>query len=265
LTPEYHLVGAQYSSAPQSMDSRIPRLARASTRSYNRVLSRLRLQPVFKIPSSSQPSTPKQRSPANSPSMSSVNGFRNSQQNMPQSSSGLGRVNSYYPQQNGSQTQLNEGGLMAGSSLGVGGLSPHQSPILPINRLSHRNSSQTISPARSPASTPGISGAASPISLTPSHSPSGGMLHSLPEETSHLPALPPMPSPWKPGRAALFRCWVPAREGIWLSDEELGRCEQELFRAGIWNYLIKGDVVWDCAIGNLTQGSNIGKLLFDGR
>ncbi|SPO21943.1 uncharacterized protein UTRI_01930_B [Ustilago trichophora] len=129
LLPEYALVGAEYARAPHKMDPRYPRLARATTRAYNRVLTRLRMQPHLHIPSGS--------------------------------------------------------------------------------------SSQGIS------------------------------------------------SPWKPGRAGFFRAWVPSTEaGGWLSDTELARCERELFIAGVWPHLQKGDVVWDCAVGD---ERNEGKYIFDGR
>ncbi|CAD6931560.1 unnamed protein product [Tilletia controversa] len=71
-----------------------------------------------------------------------------------------------------------------------------------------------------------------------------------------------LPSPWKPGRAALFQVWVPCSNGAWLTDEELTRCEAELFKAGIWNQLKRGDVVWDCA---LPDECNLGRLIFDGQ
>ena len=128
LMPEYALVGAEYARAPHKMDPRYPRLARATTRAYNRVLTRLRMQPEFRV-----------------------------------------------------------GGVQDGV----------------------------------------------------------------------------VKSPWKPGRAGLFRAWVPSREaGGWLSDTELARCERELFIAGVLPYLKKGDVVWDCAVGD---ERNEGKYIFDGK
>ncbi|CBQ71965.1 conserved hypothetical protein [Sporisorium reilianum SRZ2] len=135
LMPEYALVGAEYARAPHKMDPRYPRLARATTRAYNRVLTRLRMQPHFRVPSPSQ-------------------------------------------QQRGEVTQA-------------------------------------------------------------------------------------IKSPWKPGRAGFFRAWVPSQEaGGWLSDTELARCERELFIAGVLPHLQKGDVVWDCAVGD---ERNEGKYIFDGR
>ncbi|SJX61838.1 uncharacterized protein SRS1_12822 [Sporisorium reilianum f. sp. reilianum] len=135
LMPEYALVGAEYARAPHKMDPRYPRLARATTRAYNRVLTRLRMQPHFRVPSPSQ-------------------------------------------QQRGEVAQA-------------------------------------------------------------------------------------IKSPWKPGRAGFFRAWVPSQEaGGWLSDTELARCERELFIAGVLPHLQKGDVVWDCAVGD---ERNEGKYIFDGR
>lgn len=128
LVSEYKLVGAEYARAPHKMDPRYPRLARATTRAWNRVLTRLRMQPDYRSGSGSQ----------------------------------------------------------------------------------------------------------------------DGII-----------------SPWKPGRAGFFRAWVPSTEtGGWLSDTELARCERELFIAGVWPHLQKGDVVWDCAVGD---ERNEGKYIFDGR
>lgn len=128
LVSEYKLVGAEYARAPHKMDPRYPRLARATTRAWNRVLTRLRMQPDYR------------------------------------------------------------GG--SGSQHGI-------------------------------------------------------------------------TSPWKPGRAGFFRAWVPSAEaGGWLSDTELARCERELFIAGVLPHLQKGDVVWDCAVGD---ERNEGKYIFDGR
>ena len=127
LLSEYALVGAEYARAPHKMDPRYPRLARATTRAYNRVLTRLRMQPTLHVVKSDEP----------------------------------------------------------------------------------------------------------------------------------------VMSPWKPGRAGFFRAWVPSTEaGGWLSDTELARCERELFIAGVWPHLKKGDVVWDCAVGD---ERNEGKYIFDGR
>ncbi|KAK0531995.1 hypothetical protein OC834_002757 [Tilletia horrida] len=141
LMSEYALVSQAYLRDPQAMDPRMLTLARATTRAYNRVLSRLRAQPLFAIP----------------------------------------------PQRNG--TTDSSGVALNGTS-------------------------------------------------------------------------DALPSPWKPGRAALFQVWVPCASGSWLSDEELTRCEAELFKAGIWNHLKRGDVVWDCALG---EEGNMGRLIFDGQ
>ena len=42
----------------------------------------------------------------------------------------------------------------------------------------------------------------------------------------------------------------------------MARCERELFIAGVLPHLQKGDVVWDCAVGD---ERNEGKYIFDGR
>lgn len=136
LLPEYALVGAEWTRAPHKMDPRYPRIARASTRAYNRVLTRLRMQPNFRVPN-------------------------------------------------------------------------------PIKQQAGASAETTVM------------------------------------------------SPWKPGRAGFFRAWVPSAEaGGWLSDTELARCERELLIAGVLSHLKKGDVVWDCAVGD---ERNEGKYVFDGR
>lgn len=68
--------------------------------------------------------------------------------------------------------------------------------------------------------------------------------------------------PWKPGRAALFRVWVPTANSIWQSDEEVARCERELFLAGVWSFLQRGDIVWNVAMGD---ENNVGRMIFDGQ
>ncbi|GAC96211.1 hypothetical protein PHSY_003791 [Pseudozyma hubeiensis SY62] len=136
LLAEYALVGAEWTRAPHKMDPNYPRLARASTRAYNRVLVRLRMQPNFRVP-------------------------------------------------------------------------------------------------------------------VPAKQHDGATAETI------------IASPWKPGRAGFFRAWVPSAEaGGWLSDTELARCERELLISGVLSHLKKGDVVWDCAVGD---ERNEGKYVFDGR
>lgn len=65
----------------------------------------------------------------------------------------------------------------------------------------------------------------------------------------------------KPGRALMLRCWIPTRN-MWMSDDELIECEKELFRAGVWQLVQRGDVVWNAATGEF---ANEGKLLCDGK
>jgi hypothetical protein len=60
---------------------------------------------------------------------------------------------------------------------------------------------------------------------------------------------------FKLGHAPLLRVFVPSREGVWLSDENVVKCEQELTRAGVTPFLKVGDVVWDVAA---SDESNIG-------
>ncbi|KAN0061543.1 hypothetical protein ACQY0O_006390 [Thecaphora frezii] len=172
LQQEYHLVGTEYAKAPHKVDHRYPRLARATTRSYNRVLARLRMQPTFK------PSQPMLQ-----------------------------------------HTQL--------------------SPVASQVGFVQASSAQTRSPYASPAL---------------------GFKGTVVDDGRNVETIS---SPWRPGRAALFRVWVPStEEGGWLSDSELSKCERELFIAGVWSFMQRGDVVWDCAVGD---ERNVGKYLFDGR
>lgn len=67
---------------------------------------------------------------------------------------------------------------------------------------------------------------------------------------------------FKLGHAPLLRVFVPNREGIWLSDDGVVRCEQELEKAGVSQFLKVGDVVWDVAIGD--EG-NVGRMIWDGQ
>ncbi|PWN40796.1 hypothetical protein IE81DRAFT_202198 [Ceraceosorus guamensis] len=71
-------------------------------------------------------------------------------------------------------------------------------------------------------------------------------------------------SPWKPGRAAHYRVWVPTADPAgWMSDSELGLCEAQMYRSGVWDKaLLRGDIVWNTAVGDEL---NAGKLIFDGQ
>lgn len=172
LVGEYKVVGRQCARDPNSLDPQIPRLARATTRAYNRVLARLRLQPTFSIPAPPRNAAP--------PSPST------------------------------------------------------------------------------PATPPNLT--ASPTSpKTPGMLPSGSPLAS-----PALDAAPERVSPWKPGRAAHWRVWVPCADPAgWMSDEELAKCEAQLFESGVWERALRrGDVVWNTAIGD---ERNEGKHIFDGQ
>ena len=69
-------------------------------------------------------------------------------------------------------------------------------------------------------------------------------------------------SPYDPERAALFRIWAPESESSsWIFSNELQRTERELFIAGIWRYLCRGDVVVNCA---KHAHGNEGRYIFDG-
>ncbi|KAH8921632.1 hypothetical protein BT69DRAFT_311325 [Atractiella rhizophila] len=73
---------------------------------------------------------------------------------------------------------------------------------------------------------------------------------------------PPITTPiWKPGRAASLRVWVPTKTA-WMSDQELVECEREVYRAGVWSHVRKGDMIWNVGCGDF---GNEGKLLFDGK
>ncbi|KAF8312062.1 hypothetical protein DL93DRAFT_2060266, partial [Clavulina sp. PMI_390] len=66
---------------------------------------------------------------------------------------------------------------------------------------------------------------------------------------------------FKLGQAPLLRVFVPNSAGVWLSDDNILRCEDELRRAGVTSYLKVGDVVWDVALGD--EG-NVGRMVWDG-
>lgn len=235
LLPEYAAVGKEYAMAPTEMDPRLPRLARATTRAYNRVLTRLRLQPTFRVPtppgggsSSYTSSRPPQPSPSGSRLSASPS---HSPLGSPIAASGLPRANSYYPSPSHSQN---------------GGLSPG---ALPNASLPTLTSPVLASPRGSPNGSPNLDVGSFGAQQSPQ----------LEGEAASMITLP---SPYKPGRAAQFRVWVPALDSSgWLSDEELTLCEGELYRSGIWNLLRRGDVVWDVAIGD---SLNEGKFVFDG-
>ncbi|KAK4058489.1 hypothetical protein OIO90_000651 [Microbotryomycetes sp. JL221] len=70
---------------------------------------------------------------------------------------------------------------------------------------------------------------------------------------------------YKAGRAPCFRVWVPTGQGQgseWMTDTELVECEREIWRAGVWNELRKGDVVVNVAIARF---GSLGRLIFDGK
>ncbi|CAO1627261.1 unnamed protein product [Sympodiomycopsis kandeliae] len=211
LSLEYAQVAYDWLRMPQDMDSRVPRLARASTRAYSRVLSRLRCQPVFSIP---RP-VARTPSPIASPRCTTPN--------------------------------------------------KHLSSSLTVEQA-RSNALDTLGGTLSPASpsTPGAHGAghSSMFLLSPAlTSPQISNINSR-SFNNNGPMTTQIPSPWKPGRAALFRVWVPCRDGVWLSDEEIARCERELFLAGVWSFLKRGDIVWNVAMGD---HGNAGKLIFDGK
>ena len=68
---------------------------------------------------------------------------------------------------------------------------------------------------------------------------------------------------FKAGRAPMLRVWVPTAKGqSWMGDEELVECEREVWRAGLWHLLRRGDLVHNVAIGDF---ANDGKLVSDGK
>jgi hypothetical protein len=192
--PEYAHVAADWLGSPHEMDARVPRLARATTRAYSRVLTRLRLQPSYKVPS-----PPPSQAPASS----------------------AGSVRS-----------------LSGSSSPTPGKAPTglaSSPLMNLNMFS-----PTLS----------ANGRTSPAATTSAHQHALGLSGT------------PMVSPWKPGRVAVHRVWVPCRDRVWLSDEEIARCERELFLASVWPLLKRGDIIRNTA---MVDEGNVGKLIFDGR
>lgn len=225
LSLEYSQVANDWLRVPHEMDARIPRLARASTRAYSRVLSRLRAQPVFKVPVAAVAAIPPAASPSplGTPRCTTPNKHMSSSLTVEQARSRalelLGGTRS---------------GSLSPSSPGTPAMNSHQSTFL-------------LSPA---LNSPQIS----------SINQMGSVMHASPSSSSHQVAT--IPSPWRPGRAAMFRVWVPCRDGMWLSDEEIARCERELFLAGVWSFLKRGDIVWNVAMG---ERGNSGKLIFDGR
>lgn len=240
LLPEYAMVGQEFARAPEEMDQGMARLARATTRAHNRVLTRLRLQPTYRMPSKkgsyasssspSSPSTPTSR-------INSSTSFINRQMSGSVSTNVINRHNSYY-------------------DLRKQSLPLDTSELPPVPSLNLIN--EGLSPA------PSSVGSHSPLSpgspaLTTAPSTPSPLCDSSPIETVTAPTLV---SPWKPGRAATFRVWVPAKDPSgWLSDAELADCEQELYKSGVWQYLKRGDIVWDTAVGDKL---NEGKYVFDG-
>lgn len=212
LSLEYAQVANDWLRIPHEMDVRVPRLARASTRAFSRVLGRLRAQPVFKVPTLA--TTPTTGSPLPSPRSTTP---------VKHLSTGL-----TVEQARSNAFDLLGGGSSPRSPSSPGG-GDHQSMML-------------LSPA---LNSPQIS--------------SMNQMGSTRQFSQHQQQIP---SPWKPGRAAMFRVWVPCRDGMWLSDEEIARCERELFLAGVWSFLKRGDIVWNVAMG---EHGNSGKLIFDGK
>lgn len=228
LLPEYAAVGKEYAMAPSEMDPRLPRLARATTRAYNRVLTRLRLQPTFKLPNppSSSIKTPLLPSPSGSRLTPSPS---HSPLGTPGEGNGMPRANSYYT----GPSPQHSGGLSPGAL-------PNNESMLGLS---------SSSPKNSPIQSPKLD-TASPVA------------QQSPQLDVNAAAPVTLPSPYKPGRAVQYRVWVPAMDPSgWLSDEELTRCEGELYRSGMWHLLRRGDVVWDVAIGD---SLNEGKFIFDG-
>lgn len=223
LLPEYSAVGKEFAAHPEQMDPRMARLAQASTRAYSRVLTRLRLQPVFKIPS---PTTATAKIPSHSSK------FDNS----------------------------SSGSSAAPNSLDIQAPIKHNSyyPIKPVSGTSEsalRLDTRLSTPPSADGGMPFSPLISSPLSLTSSPT-------TMEVETMGTSEQVKLVCPWKPGRAAFYRVWVPASDpNGWLSDEELNQCESELYKAGIWNFMKKGDVVWDTAVGDRM---NEGKYIFDG-
>ncbi|UZJ54024.1 hypothetical protein CBS101457_003344 [Exobasidium rhododendri] len=233
LLPEYGAVGKDFARDPDQMDPRMARLAQASTRAYSRVLTRLRLQPVFKLAdpaSTSAVSLIKTVRSNNSSSDGSVNKSASTMEVVPS----MVKHNSYYPLAKATSEMI---------------ITP--SPLASIP--SHNLMVDTRLPQE--ANTPSF------VALSPTlqvgSSPTTLSSSVMPGETQ-----PRLISPWKPGRAAYYRVWVPASDpNGWLTDAELSQCEAQLFKAGVWNFLKRGDVVWNTAVGDRL---NEGKYIFDG-
>lgn len=68
---------------------------------------------------------------------------------------------------------------------------------------------------------------------------------------------------YKAARAPMLRVWVPTAKGqSWMGDEEVVECEREVWRAGLWSLLSRGDLVHNVAVGDF---ANDGKLISDGK
>lgn len=256
LLPEYPLVARDYIVNKDAMDQAIPQLARASTRAYNRVLTRLRQQPVYKLPSgASDRGVSRSCTTANvtsSPHADRLFGNAN-------------RHNSYYPQRKGSAPaehtmpqltlSMPRDGAFHVNTIG----SPtqdHGSDQGPMV-----SSPTVMSPVLNSDGSPKMPQVSSPGAMSlPAQNCGSPLLAS--EAVQSAPSRPALASPWKPGRAALFRVWVPPRDPSgWLSDDELASCELELYNSGVWNFMKRGDVVWDVAV---PDSMNDGKYIFDG-
>lgn len=206
LATEYAQVAADWKLFSHEMDPRVPRLARASTRAYSRVLNRLRMQPSGK---------------ANSSGASSIIRPRSTSPNLRSSSSSTAT----------STTTSTTTGRDA-------------------ERLRSLNTLQATSPNLSLTS-PTRSGWATPQSPALSVATQ----HTLGPQYN-------IASPLRSGKAPVQRVWAPMVDASYMSDDDIARMERELFLAGVWPFLRRGDIVSNLAV---PDEANHGKMIFDGQ
>lgn len=262
LLPEYSLVAKDFVANRHEMDRAIPQLARASTRAYNRVLTRLRLQPVYKLPANTK-----------SPSIKSPSSPRAA---LKHDHAAITRQNSYYQLRKSSMPtdpfpselhlNLQQSTLLDGKLPPLKLSSPLEDskPLSPFSTSPLQSSPPSMSPVAASPTLPSMQANDEGTTIRKDANSVAAKSNIMPSAShSHDPSQPELVSPWKPGRAAHFRVWVPPQDpNGWLSDDELALCEQELYKAGIWNFLKRGDVVWDVAVGDKM---NEGKYVFDGQ
>lgn len=176
-------------------------------------------------------------------------------------------LSSQYRSRAGSSTSLSDGRSGYGSPYSYG----NNSNYPPVSRAGSASNAKYRGAAggghrRAPSITPSNQSSTSLNQPDPYFSPSLLVPNAYHSQTSH-PAVAAPPrntykfrSPlFKLGHAPLLRVFVPNPEGVWLTDNNIIRCEEELNRAGITPFLKVGDVVWDVAV---SDEGNLGAYLW---